>query len=124
MLKMSLRSCLLVGLLSLTIGGCATYPPRPPAPTVEEIVQLSKDGLTPAEIIQRIDDSGGLYTLKASELARLREQGVSDEVIDHMQQVLIDAIRAREAMRERERMWMFGYPGYPGYPWGYWRRPY
>ena len=104
--------------------GCATSPPRPPAPTTDEIVQMSKDGLTPVEIIQRIDESGGLYALKASELANLREQGVSDEVIDHMQLTLIEATRAREAMRERERMWMFGYPGYPGYPWGYWRRPF
>lgn len=124
MSKSLLQPWLIAGLLSLALGGCASYPPRPPAPTAEEIVQLSKDGLTPAEIIQRIDESAGLYPLKASELARLREQGVSDEVIDHMQQTLIEAARAREAMRERERMWMYGYPGYPGYPWGYWRRPY
>lgn len=40
MLNMHFRFWLLIGLLSLTLGGCATYPPRPPAPTVEEIVQL------------------------------------------------------------------------------------
>jgi hypothetical protein len=121
---MPISRWILVALFSVTLGGCATSPPRPPAPTTDEIVQMSKDGLTPAEIIQRIDESGGLYALKASELANLREQGVSDEVIDHMQLTLIEATRAREAMRERERMWMFGYPGYPGYPWGYWRRPF
>jgi hypothetical protein len=121
---MPLTRWILVALLAMTMAGCATSPPRPPVPTTDEIVQMSKDGLTPAEIIQRIDESGGLYALKASELANLREQGVSDEVIDHMQLTLIEATRAREAMRERERMWMFGYPGYPGYPWGYWRRPF
>ncbi|WP_439537166.1 hypothetical protein [Methyloversatilis sp.] len=121
---MPISRWILFALLAVTLGGCATSPPRPPAPTTDEIVQMSKDGLTPAEIIQRIDESGGLYALKASELANLREQGVSDEVIDHMQLTLIEATRAREAMRERERMWMFGYPGYPGYPWGYWRRPF
>lgn len=115
---------ILVALLAMMLGGCATSPPRPPAPTTDEIVQMSADRLTPAEIIQRIDESGGLYALKASELANLREQGVSDEVIDHMQVTLLEATRAREAMRQRERMWMFGYPGYPGYPWGYWRRPF
>lgn len=124
MLNRSMVRWMLASLLALALGGCATYPPRPPAPTTDEIVQLSKDGLTPAEIIQLIDESGGLYTLKASELAQLREQGVSDEVIDHMQLTLLEATRAREALRERERMWMYGHPGYPGYPWGYWRRPF
>ncbi len=118
------RLLLLAAALLLALGGCASYPPRPPAPTVDEIVQLSREGLAPAEIIRRIDESDGLYPLKASELARLREQGVSDDVIDHMQQTLLEATRAREAMRERERMWMYGYPGFPGYPWGYWRRTY
>lgn len=121
MLKTPIRPWLLAGALSLALAGCATQPPRPPAPTSDEIVQMSKDGMTAAEIIQRLDESRALYPLKASELARLREQGVADEVIDHMQQTLIDAERAREAMRERDRLWMYGYPAYP---WGYWRHPY
>jgi hypothetical protein len=125
MLNGKIAAWLLAGGLTLLLGGCATYPPRPPAPSIEDIVQMSQDGLTPAEIIDRIDESGGLYALKASELAELRDRGVADEVIDHMQQVLIDAERAREAMRERDRLWMYGYPMYPRYPWGdYWRPHY
>jgi hypothetical protein len=119
-----LRHCLLLAGFTLMLGGCATLPPLPPAPTTDEIVQMSKDGIPPAEIIQRMEESRALYALKASELAKLRQDGVSDEVIDYMQQTLIEAERAREAMRERDRMWMYGYPYYPGYPWGYWRRPF
>ena len=121
----AIRQWLLAGALALGVAGCVSAPPLPPAPTVDEIVQMSKDGLTPDDIIRRLDESRALYPLKASELARLHEQGVPDEVIDHMQQTLIEAERAREAMRERDRMWMYGYPMYPGgYPWGYWRHPF
>ncbi|MCR6664484.1 MAG: hypothetical protein NVV69_00380 [Methyloversatilis sp.] len=121
---LTLRRSLLLAGLTLALGGCVTAPPRPPAPTTDEIVQMSKDGIPPAEIIQRLEESRALYPLKASQLAKLREEGVSDEVIDYMQQTLIETERMREAMRERDRMWMYGYPYYPAYPWGYWRRPY
>lgn len=121
---LTLRRSLLLAGLTLALGGCVTAPPRPPAPTTDEIVQMSKDGIPPAEIIQRLEESRALYPLKASQLAKLREEGVSDEVIDYMQQTLIETERMREAMRERDRMWMYGYPYYPAYPWGYWRLPY
>ena len=117
------RTALLAS-LALLLGGCVTAPPRPPAPPTHEIVQMAKAGLPAAEIIQRLEESRALYPLKASQLAQLRQDGVPDEVIDYMQQTLIETERMREAMRERDRMWMYGYPYYPPYPWGYWRRPY
>lgn len=124
MIHLNTRRAILTAGLALALGGCVTAPPRPPAPTTDEIVQMSKDGMPPSEIIQRMEESHALYPLKASQLAKLREDGVSDEVIDYMQQSLIDAERFREAMRERDRMWLYGSPYYPPYPWGYWRRPY
>lgn len=128
MTSLSLRRVLtrtaLLASLALLLGGCVTAPPRPPAPTTDEIVQMAKDGIPAAEIIQRLEESRALYPLKASQLAQLRQDGVPDEVIDYMQQTLIETERMREAMRERDRMWMYGYPYYPPYPWGYWRRPY
>ncbi len=123
-LRRGLTRTALLASLTLLLGGCVTAPPRPPAPTPDEIVQMAKDGMPAAEIIQRLEESRALYPLKASQLAQLRQDGVPDEVIDYMQQTLIETERMREAMRERDRMWLYGYPYYPPYPWGYWRRPY
>ena len=49
----AIRQWLLAGALALGVAGCVSAPPLPPAPTVDEIVQMSKDGLTPDEIIRR-----------------------------------------------------------------------
>lgn len=103
------------------LAGCAALTtPRPTPLSTEDIVQMSKNGVPAQALIQRIEASGAVYSLKASELARLREQGVADAVIDRMQQTYIDAERFREAMRERDRMWLYGPPGY----WGPWHRPF
>ncbi len=76
---------LLALLAVLILGGCATMgPPARPMPSVDEIVQLSQQGLTASEIIRRIDQSHAVYRLSASELANLRDRGVSDGVINHM----------------------------------------
>ena len=56
MLNTAIRQWLLAGVLALGLTGCASAPPLPPAPTIDEIVQMSKDGLTPDEIIRRLDE--------------------------------------------------------------------
>jgi len=88
-------------LLAGALAGCATAPKLPP-PTTVEIVQMAKDGGTVEAIIQRMRESRAVYPLPASELARLREQGVPDAVIDYMQQTHIDAVRYQEWSRARD----------------------
>jgi hypothetical protein len=113
--------------LAALVAGCASLgPPLPPQPTTAEIVQMAKDGMPPAAIIQRIAASQGVYPLPASELAKLREQGVPDAVIDYMQRTYIDAVRFDEYLRARDDYFMFGGPYYRGvypYPLG-WPYPY
>lgn len=83
---------------------------------------MAKSGQSAEAIIQRMRESRAVYPLPASELARLREQGVPDKVIDIMQQTYLDAVRYEEWVRMRD-----AYPYYPPYigPYRpYWRYPY
>lgn len=112
----------------LLVSGCASLgQPRPPAPTVEEIIKLSKEKVPPSEIIKRMEESGAIYRLKASELAKLREQGVADPVVDYMQQTYMEDVQRRSWMLYRDPVIYRGvgpygiYRPFGWYGWGpYW----
>ena len=109
---------LIAVLCILMLSACAsTSKPRPPAPTVEEIVQMSKDKVAPEEIIQRMRDARAVYRLSGSELADLKTRGVSDAVLDHMLNTRIAAERAEEYFYTRDRYMFYGWPGYGPF-WG------
>ncbi|HEY6863596.1 MAG TPA: hypothetical protein VI319_06810 [Burkholderiales bacterium] len=95
---------------TLVLGACATVQ-GPPPPTPDEIVALAKSGAPAQDIIRRMQESGAVYPLSASQLARLREQGVPDEVIDYMNRTYLDEVRRREAMRQQ----FFYGPMFPPY---------
>ena len=104
---------MLLGALLCTAAGCATLgEPLPPPPSLAQIVEMSKAGQTPQQIIERMQQSRAVYRLPASELAKLREQGVADPVIDYMQRVHLESVRFEESMRSRT----FYGPGWG--PWG------
>lgn len=106
--------------LALFIGGCATFgQPLPPPPTTAEIVQMAKDGVPADDIIKRIHEAQAVYRLPASELAKLREQGVPDKVVDYMQQTYIADERWREHLRSRDFYMWYGWPYYYRGYWGY-----
>jgi hypothetical protein len=86
---MTFRS--IVVLAAALVAGCASPPPLPPPPTTAEIVQMAKEGASAEAIIQRIEALRGVYPLPASELARLRAEGVPDQVIDYMQRTFVNA---------------------------------
>jgi hypothetical protein len=102
-------------LIAALLSGCATIgEPLPPAPTLAEIVSMSKEGVSAKEIIERMQRARAVYRLPASELAKLRDAGVADEVIDHMQRTHLDAVRREQALRAPPPMWG---------PWGPWAAP-
>ena len=76
----------------VVLCGCAAlYTPRQPLP-IAEVVQQSKSGTPPAEIIQRIKQSGTTYGFRGSDFAKLKAAGVADPVLDYLQQSLVDDI--------------------------------
>ena len=92
--------------------------------TVPEIVQMSKDKVPSRDIINEIKNSHSAYRLKASEYANLQKAGVSDSVVDYMQQTHLDMIRHDEQM-QYPYYWGSPYGGYwyglgYGWPYGYW----
>ncbi len=71
-----------------------------PQLTVPEIVEMSETGQSDHEICNKIEESSSIYRLKASQVAKLSEFGVSDPVIDCMQQTYIDAVRQDQQMED------------------------
>jgi hypothetical protein len=103
---LALATCLLA-------SGCATTPRIEPL-KIEEVVQLSKDGVPPKDIIQRIDDRRTVFQLNGSQYAKLRAEGVDDEVLDHIQRTYVKAVEYESRIRGQQ---MYG-PGWG--PWGPW----
>ncbi len=90
----------------LCVAGCTTYGKTPV--TVNSVVEMSKAGVPASEIIAEMRASHTVYPLKASSLARLREQGVSDEVIDYMQSTYIASARRQQNMEDWHYWTPFG----------------
>ena len=108
-------------LLLGALAGCASFEKLPPPPTVAEILQMAKAGQSADAIIQRMEESRAVYQLPASELARLREQGVPDKVIDYIQQAYIEAVRYAEWARARDAYFYPPFaPPFRRYPYGWW----
>jgi hypothetical protein len=113
-----------IATFSVLMVGCATLGISRPKPvSVAQIVEMSKAGVPAQEIIREMRNSRTAYRLKASQLARLREQGVPDAVIDYMQQTYLDAVRRDQALedwnlwtQEDDGFWYGGAPyGWRGY---------
>lgn len=117
----ALRLAVLLLVAGLAAGCAAVGPPLPPPPTIDEVVNLSTEGVPAHDIIKRMRDAQAVYRLPASELAKLHGQGVPDRVIDYMQRTYIAAERYDEYLRTRDLYLWSGWPSYRGiYPYGYW----
>ena len=107
---------LIAVLCVVILAGCASMSkPLPPAPTIEEIVQMSTDKMAPEQIIQRMKDSHAVYRLSGSELGNLKIRGIADPVLDYMQETRIASERYDEYLYTRDRYMFYGWPGYGPY---------
>jgi hypothetical protein len=110
------------------LQSCVVYRPYPKNSaqllTVPEIVQMSKDGVSSKDIINEINQSHTAYGLKADQLAKLRDEGVQDSVINYMEQTHFDAIQKDQRMADSNYWWagndgyFYGGLGF-GWPYGY-----
>jgi hypothetical protein len=107
--KRPLRDAVLMaaGITLAIVSGCATTQ-RPPAPSLQEIVQMSSDGSSDDEIITRLKKSAAVYSLSASAIIDLSCKGVSPTVLDYMQKTLIENARREGHMLNGEPF--YGYP--------------
>lgn len=107
---------LLIGGGIFVLQSCVVYKTAPPALVkVPDIIQMSKDGLASKDIIQKIKDSHTAYSLQASQLAKLQKQGVSDSVINYMEQT-----HFRTLMHNTQSNYSnYGWPGLYGYNYGF-----
>jgi hypothetical protein len=112
-------------LLAVLASGCAGLgDKRPPPPTLEEVVQMSQRGVPANEIVAQLVYTRAAYRLKGSELAKLKERGVPDEVLDYLEESNLALARADEARRLAQYQFMYGWPygGFGPYPY-YWYYP-
>lgn len=107
-------------MLVALLAGCASRPARDPV-TVDQIVQMSRDGVIASDIIAKMEAADTVYRLSGSQLAHLKEQGVSDQVLDYMQDTYVDYERRRGGYRSYyyDPWWGYGFGPYPYWAWGY-----
>ena len=87
----SINACAAITLLlSACVLPVVRTEPTPISP--KEIVAMSKAGQSTSSIIGKIQDSGTVYSLTASQLVQLAKEGVPDRVLDHMQRTHIMAV--------------------------------
>ncbi len=94
----AMKAILFSMLVTSMLIGCTTYRLEPV--TVGKVVQMSKSGVSSSQIIAEMRESRTVYPLKASQLARLHEQGVPDDVIDYMQSTYIASARRQQNLQD------------------------
>jgi hypothetical protein len=113
----------------LFLHGCAVYSPAATTMvTIPEIITMSKEKVPSKDIIHDIKKTHTVYRLDASQYAKLQANGVSDSVVNYMQQTHLDAIRWNQQMNDAYynqpyyNGFYYGGFGY-GWPYGYYAWP-
>lgn len=91
-------------LFLLLLSGCAGLQRRPP-PSIDQIVQMSRDGKPAEEIVRELQETRAVYPLTASQIVKLHEQGVADAVLDYMQNAYAESIRWNARMQYESTFW-------------------
>lgn len=76
---------------------------------------MVKAGMTEEDIMRRIDDTRTVFRLSSEEVVRLRNEGVSDRVVNYMLDTYTRAVAAEQ--RRRDADYNFHYGFYYGHPW-------
>jgi hypothetical protein len=99
----------------LLAGGCASGPhPQPLTP--DDVVRMARAGESASAIITKLQATGTVIPLSATDIVRLHERGVPDDVLDWMQLAQINEIRWRQAFAAYGCCWPYGPYYYYPYP--------
>jgi len=101
---------LILGITLFALSGCAGMLNRPAPLTAEEVVRLAKAETPSADIIQRLRDTRTVLPLTGSQFAKLREQGVPDDVLDYLQSAYLGSIEMDARIRSQNMYWGWGPP--------------
>jgi hypothetical protein len=97
----------------LFLGSCASVRSNGISKvTVPEIIEMTKAGASDQEIINEIEQSKTVYKLDGNAYARLRQIGVSDNVVNYMQETYTNEIQNRQDRDEDWEMWNIEDAGY------------
>jgi hypothetical protein len=124
-------SCLAAGLL---LQGCVLEPvpryrireTRPAGASSEEILKMSKSGLSDDVILLKIKEDGLASKPTADQLKSLKEEGVSDTVLKAMVRAPVTGPEQRVVeyvYYPRSSYYPYYYPYSWGYPYGYYGWP-
>lgn len=109
------RPCLAALLGAVLVAGCAGLERRPP-PTLDEIVEMSRAGTPPQEIVRVLQETRAVYPLTGSQIVGLHKDGVPDPVLDYLQNAYTEAIRWDARWRYESTYWYWWRDCYYCYP--------
>jgi hypothetical protein len=84
----NLRAPRSIALLALLLAACATPQPLP----IAEVVQRSQGGQSPEQVSGAVRAAKTTYALRGSDFGRLKQAGVSDPVLDYLQQSFMNDV--------------------------------
>lgn len=94
---------LLFGLLAL-LSACQSLPGRPPM-SFDEVAQWHAEGKSGGEIIALLETRRLPAHLSGSQLGRLKEKGVPDEVLDYLLNRHTEDVRYRSRLEAEPYWW-------------------
>ena len=109
---------LAIAFVAILTVGCATTPPPTPL-TQADIISMVKVGVPDEEIMRRIDATRTVFRLSSDDVIRLRNEGVSDRIVNYMLDTYTRAVAA-EQRRQDASYYDFHYGFYYGRPWHRW----
>lgn len=117
--------CAAAFMLCIGLASCAGMPRKEPI-SLEQVIQMSKAQTPPADIIAQLTQTRTVLPISGSQFAKLREQGVDDAVLDHLQKSFVDSVEMEARLRTQSMYWGYGggwgghyRPFYGPWPYGY-----
>lgn len=96
------RGSLSMVLAGALLNGCAALEGeavKPPV-TVSAVIQMTRENVPADTIVKKMRETRTVYRLSATELVQLHDQGVSDLVLNYMQETYLDAVRRDQAQAD------------------------